>query len=158
MFPVNRISTRRRNLRDVYLALATRRRRNGDARPLPPPPQLLWISSSALGGGGDSTPPPSPSRCLSRTLPLSFSVSPLPKKREKKDKNGKKERNEAGMSEKPTASTKPHPLNYFQIWVVTFALIFKSSVPVMEAVNKLSVLLAFTILLNSVQPILYVHV
>ncbi|PSS30126.1 Protein DETOXIFICATION like [Actinidia chinensis var. chinensis] len=34
------------------------------------------------------------------------------------------------------------------------ALIFSSSKPVLEAVRKLSVLLAFTILLNSVQPIL----
>ncbi|KAJ0040397.1 hypothetical protein Pint_27642 [Pistacia integerrima] len=34
------------------------------------------------------------------------------------------------------------------------ALIFSSSVPVLQAVNKLSVLLAFTILLNSVQPVL----
>ncbi|KAF8018504.1 hypothetical protein BT93_H3398 [Corymbia citriodora subsp. variegata] len=34
------------------------------------------------------------------------------------------------------------------------ALIFTASEPVLEAVNKLSVLLAFTILLNSVQPIL----
>ncbi|XP_030463280.1 protein DETOXIFICATION 27 [Syzygium oleosum] len=34
------------------------------------------------------------------------------------------------------------------------ALIFTTSKPVLEAVNKLSVLLAFTILLNSVQPIL----
>jgi MATE family multidrug resistance protein len=33
-----------------------------------------------------------------------------------------------------------------------FALIFSSSKPVLEEVNKLSVLLAFTILLNSVQP------
>uniref|UniRef100_A0A1D1XQ94 Protein TRANSPARENT TESTA 12 n=2 Tax=Anthurium amnicola TaxID=1678845 RepID=A0A1D1XQ94_9ARAE len=36
----------------------------------------------------------------------------------------------------------------------TFALIFTSSPAVLVAVNKLSVLLAFTILLNSVQPIL----
>lgn len=35
-----------------------------------------------------------------------------------------------------------------------FALIFSSSKPVLEEVNKLSVLLAFTILLNSVQPVL----
>ncbi|XAR73457.1 hypothetical protein NMG60_11007429 [Bertholletia excelsa] len=34
------------------------------------------------------------------------------------------------------------------------ALIFSSSKPVLQAVNKLSVLLAFTILLNSVQPVL----
>ncbi|XP_057470965.1 protein DETOXIFICATION 27-like [Actinidia eriantha] len=34
------------------------------------------------------------------------------------------------------------------------ALIFSSSKPVLEAVSKLSVPLAFTILLNSVQPIL----
>ncbi|XP_047327822.1 protein DETOXIFICATION 27-like [Impatiens glandulifera] len=34
------------------------------------------------------------------------------------------------------------------------AIIFSSSKPVLEAVNELSVLLAFTILLNSVQPIL----
>uniref|UniRef100_A0A5B6YWY7 Protein DETOXIFICATION n=1 Tax=Davidia involucrata TaxID=16924 RepID=A0A5B6YWY7_DAVIN len=34
------------------------------------------------------------------------------------------------------------------------ALIFSSSKPVLEAVNKLSVLLAFTILLNSIQPVL----
>lgn len=40
------------------------------------------------------------------------------------------------------------------------ALIFSSSQEVLEAVNKLSILLAFTILLNSVQPILsgtYIH-
>ncbi|CAH2042810.1 unnamed protein product [Thlaspi arvense] len=36
------------------------------------------------------------------------------------------------------------------------ALIFSTSKPVLEAVNKLSVLLAFTILLNSVQPVLSV--
>ncbi|KAH1082624.1 hypothetical protein J1N35_022385 [Gossypium stocksii] len=35
-----------------------------------------------------------------------------------------------------------------------FALIFSTSQPVLEAVSKLSLLLAFTILLNSVQPIL----
>ncbi|XP_062154015.1 protein DETOXIFICATION 27-like [Alnus glutinosa] len=35
-----------------------------------------------------------------------------------------------------------------------FALIFSSSKPVLEEVNKLSVLLAFTIFLNSVQPVL----
>jgi MATE family multidrug resistance protein len=35
-----------------------------------------------------------------------------------------------------------------------FALIFSSSKPVLEAVNKLSILLAFTILLNSIQPVL----
>lgn len=34
------------------------------------------------------------------------------------------------------------------------ALIFSSSDAVLKAVNKLSVLLAFTILLNSVQPVL----
>ncbi|KAA8546749.1 hypothetical protein F0562_003178 [Nyssa sinensis] len=34
------------------------------------------------------------------------------------------------------------------------ALIFSSSKPVLEAVNKLSILLAFTILLNSIQPVL----
>ncbi|XP_047310961.1 protein DETOXIFICATION 27-like [Impatiens glandulifera] len=34
------------------------------------------------------------------------------------------------------------------------AIIFSSSKPVLEAVNKLSVLLAFTILLNSIQPVL----
>lgn len=34
------------------------------------------------------------------------------------------------------------------------ALIFSSSEAVLQAVNKLSILLAFTILLNSVQPIL----
>ena len=34
------------------------------------------------------------------------------------------------------------------------ALIFSSSKPVLEEVNKLSILLAFTILLNSVQPVL----
>lgn len=34
------------------------------------------------------------------------------------------------------------------------ALIFTTSQPVLEAVNKLSVLLAFTVLLNSVQPVL----
>jgi MATE family multidrug resistance protein len=32
--------------------------------------------------------------------------------------------------------------------------IFTSSEPVLEAVNKLSILLAFTVLLNSVQPVL----
>lgn len=40
------------------------------------------------------------------------------------------------------------------------ALIFSSSKEVLDAVNKLSILLAFTILLNSVQPILsgtYMH-
>lgn len=35
-----------------------------------------------------------------------------------------------------------------------FALIFSTSEPVLTAVSKLSLLLAFTILLNSVQPIL----
>ncbi|PIM99741.1 hypothetical protein CDL12_27760 [Handroanthus impetiginosus] len=35
-----------------------------------------------------------------------------------------------------------------------FALIFTTSKPVLEAVSKLSILLAFTVLLNSVQPIL----
>jgi MATE family multidrug resistance protein len=37
--------------------------------------------------------------------------------------------------------------------------IFTSSEPVLEAVNKLSILLAFTVLLNSVQPVLsgYLH-
>ena len=35
-----------------------------------------------------------------------------------------------------------------------FALIFSTSEPVLKAVSKLSLLLAFTILLNSVQPIL----
>jgi MATE family multidrug resistance protein len=35
-----------------------------------------------------------------------------------------------------------------------FALIFSSSKPVLQEVNKLSVLLAFTIFLNSVQPVL----
>lgn len=34
------------------------------------------------------------------------------------------------------------------------ALIFSSSTDVLQAVNKLSLLLAFTILLNSVQPVL----
>lgn len=34
------------------------------------------------------------------------------------------------------------------------ALIFTNSEPVLEAVSKLSLLLAFTILLNSVQPVL----
>ena len=34
------------------------------------------------------------------------------------------------------------------------ALLFSSSKPVLQAVNKLSLLLAFTILLNSVQPVL----
>lgn len=35
-----------------------------------------------------------------------------------------------------------------------FALIFSTSKPVLEAVHKLAILLAFTVLLNSVQPIL----
>jgi len=35
-----------------------------------------------------------------------------------------------------------------------FGYIFSNSKPVLEEVNKLSLLLAFTILLNSVQPIL----
>ncbi|KAI4325975.1 hypothetical protein MLD38_031334 [Melastoma candidum] len=35
-----------------------------------------------------------------------------------------------------------------------FGLIFSTSLPVLEAVNELSVLLAFTVLLNSVQPVL----
>ncbi|XP_015890656.1 protein DETOXIFICATION 27 [Ziziphus jujuba] len=47
---------------------------------------------------------------------------------------------------------------FFWLLVMLFhnelALIFSSSKPVLQEVNKLSVLLAFTILLNSVQPIL----
>ncbi|XP_057492712.1 protein DETOXIFICATION 27-like [Actinidia eriantha] len=47
---------------------------------------------------------------------------------------------------------------FFWLLIMIFdneiALIFSSSKPVLEAVSKLSVLLAFTILLNSVQPIL----
>ncbi|KAI8536344.1 hypothetical protein RHMOL_Rhmol10G0249900 [Rhododendron molle] len=47
---------------------------------------------------------------------------------------------------------------FFWIFITTFhneiALIFSSSKAVLEAVNKLSVLLAFTVLLNSVQPVL----
>ncbi|GFY87369.1 MATE efflux family protein [Actinidia rufa] len=47
---------------------------------------------------------------------------------------------------------------FFWLLIMIFdneiALIFSSSKPVLEAVRKLSVLLAFTILLNSVQPIL----
>ncbi|KAI8536357.1 hypothetical protein RHMOL_Rhmol10G0250700 [Rhododendron molle] len=47
---------------------------------------------------------------------------------------------------------------FFWIFIMLFhneiALIFSSSKTVLEAVNKLSVLLAFTVLLNSVQPVL----
>ncbi|PSS30125.1 Protein DETOXIFICATION like [Actinidia chinensis var. chinensis] len=47
---------------------------------------------------------------------------------------------------------------FFWLLIMIFhneiALIFSSSKPVLEAVNKLSILLAFTVLLNSVQPIL----
>jgi MATE family multidrug resistance protein len=35
-----------------------------------------------------------------------------------------------------------------------FALIFTSSAVVLDAVNNLAILLAFTILLNSIQPVL----
>ncbi|XP_009599386.1 protein DETOXIFICATION 27-like [Nicotiana tomentosiformis] len=47
---------------------------------------------------------------------------------------------------------------FFWILIIFFhnelALIFSTSQPVLEAVHKLSILLAFTVLLNSVQPIL----
>ncbi|CAK9169703.1 unnamed protein product [Ilex paraguariensis] len=47
---------------------------------------------------------------------------------------------------------------FFWLLIMIFhneiAIIFSSSKPVLEAVNKLSILLAFTILLNSVQPVL----
>ncbi|XP_057492685.1 protein DETOXIFICATION 27-like isoform X2 [Actinidia eriantha] len=47
---------------------------------------------------------------------------------------------------------------FFWLLIMIFhneiALIFSSSKPVLEAVNKLSILLAFTVLLNSIQPIL----
>ncbi|CAK9169708.1 unnamed protein product [Ilex paraguariensis] len=47
---------------------------------------------------------------------------------------------------------------FFWLLIMIFhnelALIFSSSKPVLEAVNNLSILLAFTILLNSVQPVL----
>ena len=47
---------------------------------------------------------------------------------------------------------------FFWLLIMMFhneiALIFSSSKAVLEAVNKLSLLLAFTILLNSVQPVL----
>ena len=47
---------------------------------------------------------------------------------------------------------------FFWVLIMVFhneiALIFSSSKPVLQEVNKLSVLLAVTILLNSVQPIL----
>lgn len=47
---------------------------------------------------------------------------------------------------------------FFWLLIMVFhnelALIFSSSEAVLRAVNKLSILLAFTILLNSVQPIL----
>ncbi|KAI8536351.1 hypothetical protein RHMOL_Rhmol10G0250400 [Rhododendron molle] len=47
---------------------------------------------------------------------------------------------------------------FFWIFIMIFhneiALIFSSGKTVLEAVNKLSVLLAFTVLLNSVQPVL----
>lgn len=47
---------------------------------------------------------------------------------------------------------------FFWLLIMIFhnelALIFTTSKPVLEAVNKLSLLLAFTILLNSVQPVL----
>lgn len=47
---------------------------------------------------------------------------------------------------------------FFWLLIIFFhnelALIFSSSEPVLKAVNKLSILLAFTVLLNSVQPVL----
>ncbi|KAJ9670195.1 hypothetical protein PVL29_026626 [Vitis rotundifolia] len=47
---------------------------------------------------------------------------------------------------------------FFWLLIIIFhndlALIFSSSEPVLKAVNKLSILLAFTVLLNSVQPVL----
>ncbi|CAL5368466.1 unnamed protein product [Camellia sinensis] len=47
---------------------------------------------------------------------------------------------------------------FFWLLILIFhneiALIFTSSKPILEAVDKLSMLLAFTLLLNSVQPVL----